>query len=76
MRCTGTNELHLSMGTRVVLRKNLYVNRGLVNGSMGTVRNMAWQDRMQPLVILMEFDNYEGPFFPGRKTLPLLGNLV
>jgi len=34
--------LQLSVGARVMLRRNQNISRGLVNGSMGTVRQFVW----------------------------------
>ncbi|XP_074596278.1 ATP-dependent DNA helicase Pif1-like [Brevipalpus obovatus] len=58
--------LKLSMNARVMPRTNLWVAGGLVNGSLGTVRYIVYPtDRRPPalpLFILVEFDNYQGPY--------------
>ena len=42
---------------------------GLVNGSIGSIYDIAWdigQDpTMMPFIILIKFDEYDGPQFPG-----------
>lgn len=66
---------NLSSGCQIMLRKNLFVDRGLVNGSLGTVRQIIYAVGVRPpdlpLVILAEFDRFEGPFFRDR-TFPIL----
>lgn len=54
-----------SIGTRVMLRANLWVEGGLVNGALGTVREIAYLPNSTspelPAYILVEFDNFRGP---------------
>lgn len=58
-------ELNLAIGARVMLRRNLDVPKGLVSGSMGTVRGFKWKllSREQekegdlPEHVLIEFDD-------------------
>lgn len=58
--------LNLSLGTRVMLRQNLWVSGGLVNGSCGTVISIVFKRGETapslPAYILAEFDDYKGPF--------------
>lgn len=57
--------LMLSVGCKVMLRRNLWVKGGLVNGSVGTIRALIYEDGVTPpqlpLYILVEFDDYTGP---------------
>lgn len=66
--------LFVSIGARVMLRKNLCVERGLVNGALGFVRQIIYEDGQRPpslpCVLLIEFDRYPGPFI-GERTFPL-----
>lgn len=58
--------LNLSIETRVMLRMNLWVNGGLVNGTMGTVKDIVYKSGEKPpsvpAYILIEFDDYKGPY--------------
>ena len=61
------NKLLLSKGSRVMITRNLWTLGGLVNGTMGTVHDMIWDDGVEdpfatmPAVILVAVDNYTGP---------------
>lgn len=53
-------ELQLSIGSRVILRYNLNVRAGLVNGSIGIVTNIVFKNNRRPPLqspelILMQF---------------------
>jgi ATP-dependent DNA helicase PIF1 len=49
-----------------MLRANLWVEKGLVNGSLGYIRDIIYEPGTAPpndvpLAIMVEFDNYSGP---------------
>jgi ATP-dependent exoDNAse (exonuclease V) alpha subunit len=69
-------ELCICLGASVMLTDNIWVENGLVNGSMGTVRDIVWnkgQDptKDMPTAIMVEVDDYEGPKFPGTNYIPI-----
>lgn len=61
-----TGELLISVNSKVMLRRNICTNAGLVNGAIGTVKYIVYQNDIKPPqfpYILVEFDNYQGPAF-------------
>ncbi|XP_067136070.1 uncharacterized protein [Centruroides vittatus] len=62
--------LNLSVNARIMPRVNLWVQGGLVNGSLGTISYIIHAPNARPpalpLFILVEFDSYQGPFIYGN----------
>jgi len=63
--------LYLSHDCRIMLRKNLSVERGFVNGSLGTLRKIVYRNGERPptmpYILLVEFDNFDGPYLMDRS---------
>lgn len=56
--------IHLSVGCRVMLTRNLWTRAGLVNGALGTVTAIIYDNNTRPpslpLYVLVRFDKYLG----------------
>ena len=60
-----------------MLRTNLWVEQGLVNGALGTVVDIVYSTSTHPLshlpaCIFIHFDNYSGPVYPGTQAVPIV----
>jgi hypothetical protein len=76
-------EMPVSINARIMLRENLWVDRRLFNGSMGTIRDIVWEEGANyetdpPLALLTDFDDYkqDGPYLvkdpkSGRSLVPI-----
>lgn len=64
----------MAQGARVMLTSNLWVEAGLVNGSMGTVAAICYRSGEAPpslpVSIMVHFDSYSGPAYPDG-TVPI-----
>jgi len=61
-----------------MLRANLCVGSGLVNGSIGVVDGILFEENQGPpslpIAVLVEFNNYNGPTIisaEGKKVVPI-----
>jgi len=59
------SQLLLTKNARVMLRVNLWIEVGLVNSSVGTIRDIVFKEGQGPpsllIAILIEFDDYTRP---------------
>lgn len=67
--------IYLAIGCRVMLKSNLWVNKGLVNGALGYVRDIIFEPGSapphdMPIVICVQFDKYTGPHINGVVPIP------
>jgi ATP-dependent DNA helicase PIF1 len=70
----GAYELTLSIGCKVMLRTNLWVEGGLFNGSVGIVRAILFSQvpPSLPLYVLVEFEKYNGPTLGETGCIPIV----
>ena len=59
-------KIFLSIGARVMLTRNLWIGKGLCNGSMGVVKDIIYQEGDSPpnlpIAVIVHFDSfYTGP---------------
>ena len=73
--CDLSQNLLISIGSRIILRKNLWTDAGLVNRVLGYISGVVFTDynRMLTNYLLIEFDGYCGPpFLPEYpKVVPI-----
>ena len=58
--------IHLTPAARVMLVSNLWIEAGLINGALGTVKDIVFDEKEQgqdalPKYVMVEFDSYSGP---------------
>lgn len=68
--------IHVSIGSRVMLKTNLWTAKGLVNGAFGTVQDICYESASrppfdQPLAVFVKFDNYTGPTYGNTGCVPI-----
>ena len=67
------SKLFLAKGARVMLTRNLWTEKGLCNGSMGTILDIIYKQGDKPpalpVAIMIQFDSiYTGPSFCSDKA--------
>ena len=68
--------LYVGPGIRIMLRSNLWVKKGLVNGVMGTVVDLLYEEGKQspdnpPAILMVKFDSYQGPGIGPDRLVPV-----
>ena len=66
--------LRLAVGAKVMLRQNLWVEAGLTNGSLGTLKGFLFDPNSEtsrppsiPTAVCVEFPSYTGPPWDNRQ---------
>ncbi|KAJ3751767.1 hypothetical protein EV360DRAFT_4431, partial [Lentinula raphanica] len=63
--CSLEPELVLARGAKMMLTRNLWQTKGLVNGTLGTLVDIVWKEGSSrndlPLAVLIEVPTYTGP---------------
>ncbi|PKK65021.1 hypothetical protein RhiirC2_626721, partial [Rhizophagus irregularis] len=71
-------EILLVKGCRVMLTSNVWIEAGLVNGSMGVVENILFQEEGPPALptaVFIKFDKYDGltiTSLEGKEVVPIV----
>lgn len=68
--------LRLSIGCKVMLRINLWTEKGLVNGALGCIQDIIYEEHhgppeQMPQVIIVRFENYRHSPFENTDFVPI-----
>lgn len=71
------NIIYLGPSCKILLRANLWTEKGLVNGAVGTVVDIIYDKEKKPpndmpAVLICKFENYTGPYLGGDANLKLV----
>ncbi|KAK3923180.1 ATP-dependent DNA helicase [Frankliniella fusca] len=70
------NELIMGCGARIMLKRNLWTKKGLVNGTMGSLVDILYDEDNEPpfgtpRILMCQFDNYKGPGIGPNNLVPI-----
>lgn len=71
-------KLFLAKGAKIMLRKNLWTEQGLVNGAIGHIVDIVYNQDSRPsydapALLICHFPSYKGPYLdPEKKTVPII----
>lgn len=71
--------LYLGSSCKIMLRAYLWTEMGLVNGAVGTIVDLLYEENAKPpndkpAVLICTFDDYKGPYLgndPNNKIIPI-----
>lgn len=55
------SKILLSLNEQVMLISNLWIQAGLVNGSLGQIKSIVYDTNSNPKYVVVEFEHYTGP---------------
>lgn len=56
------NVINLAVNARITLTTNIWIAKGLVNGSNGVIKDVIFEaNNTNPTALLIQFENYSGP---------------
>jgi ATP-dependent DNA helicase PIF1 len=66
-------EFNVCIRAQVMMTRNLWVERGLVNGTMCTVQDITWEEGKtpgedMPFAIIIKVEGYDGPCLEGTEN--------
>ena len=62
---------YFKIGSNVILRKNLWKEAGLFNGSKGVLKDVILNDDDSLRCLLIEFENFKGEGWNGTNLVPI-----
>ena len=66
--------LHICVGAKVMLTRNIWTSKGLCNGAMGSIQSIIYKQGQcppaLPVSVLVKFEDYQGPTLKIIKDQP------